>query len=271
MDLKLICSDIDGTLLNSNRELEKITIDEIRRLKNEHEIPFVLISARMPSAMKHLQENLGFYDDLVCYNGALIYNKKGEELFNDTIPTAITQDVFSYIEKFDLHLSLYRNDEWLVNKMDYWAKREINNTKVEPKHIEDFGSKIQEMTDKQEGVHKILIMGEALHLNEIERELRKDYSQDIQLYRSKDTYIEINVKTASKKNAVAILAKEYGISPKQVMAFGDNYNDVEMLAYVGYGIAVENARAEAKKLAYATTLHHKEHGVAHYLKNVLKD
>ena len=270
MDLKLICSDIDGTLLNSNRELESVTIEEIRRLRNEHNIPFVLISARMPSAMRHLQKDLGFYDDLVCYNGALIYSKNGDELFNQTIPSLITREVFSYVERFDLHLSLFRNDEWFVNKMDYWAKREINNTKVEPEYIQNFDLKVRDMSEKKEGVHKILIMGDASHLDEVEHNLRKDYAQDIQLYRSKDTYIEINVKTASKKHALEVLSNEYLISPKQIMAFGDNYNDIEMLAYVGYGIAVENARDEAKKLAYAITSHHKEHGVAHYLKKVLR-
>ena len=72
---KLLASDIDGTLLNKNRELSAATIEQLTRIKKD--VPIVLISSRMPAAMRHLQAELGILNlPLVCYNGGLILSYK---------------------------------------------------------------------------------------------------------------------------------------------------------------------------------------------------
>ena len=71
MSYKIVFSDIDGTLLNKDRELSERTINAIKAIKNE--IPIVLISARMPAAMRHLQQQLGIEDQpIICYNGGFV-------------------------------------------------------------------------------------------------------------------------------------------------------------------------------------------------------
>ena len=80
MKTKLICSDIDGTLLNKDRELSTKTITAV---KERSFIPFILISSRMPQAMKHLQAELNIsHLPLICYNGGLIL--KGERVLHST-------------------------------------------------------------------------------------------------------------------------------------------------------------------------------------------
>ena len=98
----------------------------------------------------------------------------------------------------------------------------------------------------------------------------------LQLYRAKNTYIEITLQGVSKLTGIeAFLAHQKGITLGDAIAFGDNYNDQEMLQSVGLGVAVANARDEVKAVANArdevkavandTTHHHKEDGVARYL------
>lgn len=93
----------------------------------------------------------------------------------------------------------------------------------------------------------------------------------VHLYRSKNTYTEITPKGTSKKIALEkLLAHKFPeIHLKQVAAFGDNFNDVDLLEGVGYGVAVENARAAVKKAARYQTGHHKEDGVASWLETFI--
>jgi hypothetical protein len=95
--------------------------------------------------------------------------------------------------------------------------------------------------------------------------LQKNFSQTLNLYRSNDTLIEIAPKSVSKLTAIKLLLEAHE-SLNDVIAFGDNYNDIEMLQNVGRGIAVANAREEVKNIASALALKNSEDGVAHYIK-----
>jgi hydroxymethylpyrimidine pyrophosphatase-like HAD family hydrolase len=88
------------------------------------------------------------------------------------------------------------------------------------------------------------------------------------LYRSKDTYIEISHKNISKKTAIEVLLKDHytNISMDKVIAFGDNYNDIEMLKAVGLGVAVANANYEVLQIADVVTDTNKNDGVAKAIK-----
>ncbi|MBZ9627752.1 Cof-type HAD-IIB family hydrolase [Psychroflexus sp. CAK1W] len=259
---KLICSDIDGTLLNAERDLSSKTISVIDKLKNK--VPVVLISARMPSAMRHLQKQLGIQNQpFVAYNGGLIsVNNVTKQ------STTISFELVKKIVKsntHDLHLSLYHNDDWFAPQLDQWTKREINNTKVNPtiKSNEDV-LKLWERNNN--GAHKIMCMGDAKLVSEFYDELAKKLTEDLHLYRSKDTYIEIAPKQISKKSAIEFLiASEFGLHLSDVLSFGDNYNDIEMLQASGHGVAVGNAKNEVKLAADEIIGNAKEDGVAEFL------
>ena len=268
MRYKIVFSDIDGTLLDKDRALSPATLQEIKKLKNR--IPFILISARMPSAMHHLQQDLDIQEQpIICYNGGLILDQK-KVLHSTTIPIPIAEDICAQ-NKNQVHLSLYHADEWYVPEMDEWALREENNTKVSPQ-IKSNSEVIQKWKKEQKGAHKIMAMGDVSGIDSIRDYLHEKYGDELHLYRSKETYLEISPKNISKFSAIEILLKDYftEVSLEECIAFGDNYNDLEMLQKVGLGIAVENARAEAKEVAKHITAHHKEDGVAQGLRQFLK-
>lgn len=274
-NLKMICSDIDGTLLDKHRFLSEETIEVFEKIIKRYNPKVILVSARMPKAMRYLQKALSIKEPLIAYNGALVVDALDEdanaEILHDvTIPLKIIKKVYKKADNLDLHISIYSYDDWHVNKMDWGTEREINNTRTEPNTITGLKSIVNSYVTLGKHIHKIMCIGEEKDINKMESFLKDEYKDDLNIYRSKDTYLELSPKAISKAKALKILHEKYDIKRKEIIAFGDNYNDVEMLDYVGIGVAVDNARKEAKKVANYVTKHHKEDGVALALKKFFK-
>lgn|SRR5690606_14393765 len=267
---KIAFTDIDGTLLGPDRTLTSATIAAVRRIKDE--IPFILVSSRMPRQMYHLQKDLQGQDlPLIAYNGGYISRQK-KGLFSVEIPMEILEKIVAYNEKdpqYKVHLSLFHADQWYVEEIDYWAKREESNTKASPE-VKSNKEVIALWKSTDVGAHKIMCMGEQEKIQRLYDYLEETFSDQLHLYRSKDTYIEIANKKVSKLTGIKEVLKNYypTIELSQAVAFGDNYNDIEMLKGVGLGIAVANAREEVKEVADQITKHHKEDGVAISLQDI---
>jgi len=267
MTIKAICSDIDGTLLNKNRELSDKTIQTIKKLPAD--FPVILASSRMPAAMRHLQKSLDRMDNpLICYNGGFVIDYQSGELItldDVTIPLQLCTRIQELTQNSSIHLSIYGLDEWHAPKMDQWTEREIRSTKVQP-NISSFDAVMETWTKAAMGAHKVMCMGEANEIDQLYQQLETLYAKELHFYRSKDTYIEIAPRKISKASALrSLLESRYDIQMKEVMAFGDNYNDIEMLQSVGLGVAVANAREEVKAVADEITFASIDDGVAHMI------
>lgn len=266
MSYKIIFTDIDGTLLNQERELSELTINVFQQLQKE--VPVILISSRMPQAMRHLQEQLQIsHQPLICYNGGLVL-VEGKVVSSTEIPLPILEKLISFNEKIKCHLSLYHNEDWYVPSMDFWALREENNTKVTPV-VASLAEVLEKWKLEKKGAHKIMCMGEEAHIDAIVSFLEENFGDYLHLYRSKPTYLEIANKEVSKLTAINILLQDvFHLDLKDSIAFGDNYNDFEMLKAVGMGIAVGNAKPEILEIAKEITFHGKEDGVARSLQKL---
>ena len=270
MIFKAICSDIDGTLLNSERSLSPNLISIVSSISPE--IPFFLASARMPAAMRHLLQDLNrLKEPLIAYNGALVLDAEGKELKSIPIPIHLVEEIVLLANEHSLHLSLLYGEEWHTPKEDYFALREIENTKVVPSWTDPL-LVIERWKGDNHGAHKVMCMGDATKIDTLYQSLLQRLGTQLHLYRSKDTYLEIAPKPISKATGLKkILDHGYAIEMNEVVAFGDGYNDVDLLQQVGWGVAVENAFPEVKAVAKEITKHHKEDGVASTLARIFLD
>ena len=260
-EFKIAFTDIDGTLLNKEREIDKITKQQVKRISPE--TPFILISSRMPSAMYHLQRDLEIEGlPIIAYNGGLILVDH-KAIHSTEIPIELHKVISTIAKKTPFHISLYNNDDWYVPSMDFWAKREENNTKVTPT-VENTDIVIEKWEKEGKGAHKIMCMGEEAAIDVVFNFLQENHRETLHLYRSKATYLEIASKEISKLTAIETLLKHSypDFSLEQSIAFGDNYNDMEMLKAVGLGVAVQNAKPEVLEIADAITDTNHKHGVA---------
>ncbi|WP_026810182.1 Cof-type HAD-IIB family hydrolase [Arenibacter latericius] len=265
MTYKILCSDLDGTLLTYKDNVSEYTINEIKRIRNHMRV--VLVSARMPKSMIYIQKSLGIEDQpIICYNGALVLNGK-KELSSTFIELDLIEGIYKEANKLDIKLGLYSGDEWYVESDSERVQKEIKYTKALPQ-FRDTQLTLKDWYTRKLGGHKIMMMGKKENMDTIFPILSKTFSNTLNLYRSNDTLIEVAPKSVSKLTAISLLLHP-GENLEDVIAFGDNYNDIEMLQHAGHGVAVGNAREEVKEISQAITLKNTEDGVAHYIKQHL--
>ena len=263
----LVCFDIDGTLLNKERTLSEYTIKVLRNLT----IPFVLASSRMPKAMKYFYEQIGISNgSMICYNGALTINSIGEYICDIGIPAEVLKFISSFKFESEFNMSVYAYDNWYTSAEDYWTLREINNTRAQPIYLNETEiSSILKINNHKP--HKIMCMGDIEIIEELSNNLNNVFENDLNLYRSKPTYLEITAKNINKASALALLNNAvFRVKPESIIAFGDNMNDIELLKFAGLGVAVSNANPEVLNIADLITDSNINDGVAKSLVEILK-
>ncbi|WP_299210396.1 Cof-type HAD-IIB family hydrolase [uncultured Dokdonia sp.] len=263
----LICTDIDGTLLNTDRYLSNATLNAFANLPTDKvgaNFPIILASSRMPSAMHYLQEGLGIKNaSLIAYNGGLILGKNGVCIESNTMPLDLLEALLPHHTKHSYNLSIYADDDWYTDQEDFWSLREINNTRVTPTYQSALKS-LETLNTTQRTPHKLMCMGDAKEIDSIVTHLSGLFADVVHLYRSKDTYLEITPKHIDKAKALRILLnQEFHFGMDRVIAFGDNHNDEELIKHAGLGVAVANATDQLKALAnYVSPFTNKEDAVA---------
>ena len=261
-NFKMICLDIDGTLLNSNHKISEKVKNAINIVANEKKIPVILVSARMPKGIKFLQKELEIEQPIICYSGALILDKDNNMLSKEFIDVFNLEEIYKLVSDHNIHISLYKDDEWYIEEMDYWSKQESEITNIIPKII-DFNELIELWKNEGTGPNKILCMANPDKINFLKENIK---ASDLNIYPSKPTYLEIMPTNASKTSAINCLQKKFDINKDEIIAMGDNYNDIDMIEYAGLGIAMGNAPEDVKKHANDVTLTNDEDGVAEALK-----
>lgn len=265
MDFKLLCSDLDGTLLTTKSDVSDFTIRQISKLKAK--VKIVLVSARMPQSMTYVQERLGIANEpIICYNGALVL-EGNTEILSKTIAFEVMEAVYQLATTLHIQLGLYHRREWYVEETSERVQKEIDYTRTLPV-FRPTKETLIDWLNRHLSAHKIMLMGTKTTADTIFLELVERFGEQLHIYRSNDTLIELAPRSVSKLSAIqSLLDKNETMA--QVLSFGDNFNDIAMLQHSGLGVAVGNAREQVKAIADDITLKNTEDGVAHYIEQHL--
>lgn len=250
---KAVFSDFDGTLLNSQHKITPKTAQAIKAISQQG-IPFIPVSARPPKAITPYTEQLQINQPIVCYSGALILDKDLNELYSVFIEPQdlITLNDF-LVDYQHLCINYYAGLNWFVNdENSLRAKRERDITGVDYQPYTS--SNITQ-------AHKVLIMGDAAEIQALEIKL-KEKLPHLSIHRSLSEYLEIMNHAATKSNAIRFMEKILHINAEEVIAFGDNFNDLDMLQYAGLSVAMGNAPEEIKSIAKEVTADNNHDGIA---------
>ncbi|GAB5057079.1 fructose-phosphate phosphohydrolase SppA [Companilactobacillus alimentarius] len=266
--IKLILSDIDGTILDDKNMIDGGLKNNIQKLRQK-KIPFILASARSPKGMVSIAKKLDVLDNpIACYNGALVVKnlqaEKYTTILSHELKISETQQILNILmNKFPrIAINLYSGSNWYVENIDKWVKIEADITKMVPIETD-----LTQLIAKDKiPVHKLLLIGETSEIKRVKQFLEEANYSDSSFYLSKDNYLEITNKQVSKEKALRELVNYYEINLSETMTLGDNFNDVPMLDLAGLGVAMQNAPEEVKHHAQVTTKSNNENGVSFAIK-----
>ncbi len=262
MTIKLITIDIDGTLLNSKKELTFEVKEAIKKAKQQG-VHVVLATGRPTVGVMAFVEELGLNQDdnyVITYNGALIQNVGTKEILKKH---PLTHDDYLDIElmsrKLGVHLHVQDNDTMYTANTDI-SKYTIVEATLTTIPLEY--KPVYLMTDKIDIIKAMMVEDEE-QLDEAIERLPQEFKERFSVVKSAPYYLEILNKEATKGDAVKELAELLNIKQEEIMAIGDNENDLTMIEYAGMGVAMDNAVRLVKDVATHVTKSHDEHGVAH--------
>ena len=264
--IKAIFSDVDGTLLNSAHRVTPRTGMWIRRVMAQ-DIPFVIVSARSPSGIYPILKRNDLECALIAYSGAMILDRDRSILFNRQIRRDLAAEIEYFFitsikKKYDMTWSVYSGDLWLApDRRDPRILREERIVEARSRE----GS-VRDLVPGA-GVNKFLCICAPEQTTAIEREIRGAFPE-VFVVRSSDILIEIMDRGTSKADAVRRFCEYAGILPEETIAFGDHYNDVEMLGAVGQGYVMGNAPEEIRRQFGRVTADNDHDGIADVLERL---
>lgn len=238
---KLVVTDLDNTLLNKNGEVEKSTKDLLKKI--DKNIQIVVATGRSLASAKAITEELGLNSPMICYNGAQIIDENGDVIYSSNVPKDVQEEIIEYVVKNNLYLQIYDKGEIVVSELNLKAHPDPD---LKYAKYRETGS-IEKL--KFIDTPKLLIAVEVEKANKIQEELERKFDKRAYFAKSEKHLIEVMKKGTDKGQALKKLAEHLGIKREEVMAIGDNTNDIGLLEEAGLSVAVSNSVESLKKIA----------------------
>lgn len=276
MAIKAVFFDIDGTLLNDRKNVQKSTIKAIRNLKDQG-ILVGLATGRGPSFVQPFLENLGL-DFAVTYNGQYIYSRS-EIIYTNQLSKITVYRLIRYAGARRREISLGTASGLLGSGIiglgtsrlgqivsslvpRKWAKAIERSFKhfirrIKPQNIDSL------MVILREPIYQVVLVATEGESERIQKQFPR-----VKLTRSSPYSMDVISEGQSKVKGIERVGQCYGFDLSEVIAFGDSDNDIEMLSQVGIGVAMGNASQQVKENARYTTADNNDDGIskalAHY-------
>lgn len=253
MSYKIVFFDIDGTLVNDEKQIPDSTKEAIDQLHQKN-VEVAIATGRSPFHLQHIAEELGI-QSYVCYNGSYaVY--KGEVLHKVSITKPNLQRLQDHAAKLD-HALVYSSAEACFSNLDEhpavldsFTSLKVDAPRYNPNYWQETEI-FQAMVYCQEH--------EEHHYEEID---------SLSFVRWHQYSMDVLPSGGSKAIGISKMLEYLGFARSEAVAFGDGLNDKEMLSFVGMGIAMGNAHDQVKPFAKITTKHVDDQGIWHGLKQI---
>lgn len=265
---RIIALDLDGTLTNHEKVVTPKTREALLQAESEGAI-IVLASGRPTYGIKPVAECLelskrGGY--ILSYNGGNIVNAKtGEKIFSQILPDHVKPILYQYAKEKNFALLGYVGNE-IVTEMpdDQYVKEESRINKMTIRKVDNLLEALEPHPTK------LLMTGNPADMIQAEESLCEILGEKMDIFRSAPFFLELVPKGIDKAQSLLRLLSKLNLTPADMVAFGDGYNDLSMLKLAGMGVAMANAAPEVRAEADYITLSNEEDGIAAALEHFKK-
>jgi Cof subfamily protein (haloacid dehalogenase superfamily) len=260
--------DLDGTVLRRDLKITARTVAALDGLR-ERGVRLVVATGRRFEGAREHAERLGFADrdPLICYGGSMVRRMNGETLLHRTLRRDLSVEVLEWATERRLHARVFVDGCIIASPDTPAALRHLR--RYDEPGVSVVDSPADWLRDGGEEPTKLVIMDHPDAVGRWLEEAREAFAGRLFVTRSLPHYVEIGGLEGTKSRALEFLCRSWEIDPGCVIAFGDADNDVDMLRFVGHGVAVGGMTEEVRRAADAVAPPVDEDGVASYLEKMI--
>lgn len=253
--IKLIALDLDDTLLLPDCTVPAEAAEILKQAAGRG-VQIVIATGRIYPSAKIYAQMLNTDCPIICYNGAVIRRIGEEPIWSASLDPGLMRRAALFCKERNLYLQMYSEDDIVVEKI-------CEATLIDPDSKVTSIREIGDLTEAElRPSPKMMILDDPKKIPEIRREMEPFFGEELYMATSKDYLLELMPRGVSKKETLERFTLSLGIRREEVMACGDNTNDLEMVQWAGLGVAVANAVPELKAAAAYVSEAERSYGVA---------
>ena len=255
--IRLVVSDVDGTLVDRQKAVTAPTADAVRRLTATG-CGFTIISARPRSGMMPIADLLAIDAPMGAFNGGLVFHRDGRVDEHHVIDAEVARGVFAIVDGAAVDRWVFADDRWYAStdEGEHVAHERIASNQA-PAVQGDF-TELLDHADKITFVSDDPALLAGLH-----EQCRAAFGERATIVQSQTYYLDVTALQANKGDGIVALTNALGVDLAETAAIGDQNNDLPMLALAGYAVAMGNAPDNVHDAADAVTTGNDADGVAH--------
>jgi Cof subfamily protein (haloacid dehalogenase superfamily) len=235
------------------------------RAARESGLRILVATGRMFRSVRPYIEQLGLDDPVICYQGAVVADPRtGRFLRHEPIPVGLAKEAIAAVQEEGFHVNCYVDDELYVARVTPEAERYARFQKLPIHTVGDLVAWLSEPPTK------LVAVGEPKALDDLEERMKARFTDRLYISKSLPYFLEFASPDVTKASGLSFLAEHLGFESEETVAFGDGENDVELLEWAGYAVAVANAHERVLTAADFVCPTAEEEGVAQVLEAFLE-
>lgn len=265
--VKIVASDLDGTLLAPNHQLSDFTKLTLKKL-HEQGYTFIFATGRHHVDVAGIRQIAGIPAYMITSNGARVHDQNDQLMYSQNVPQELVQQVIDIVRQDpNIFIHMYQNEDWLLDREDEMLAKFHSESGFSYKRFEADNA-------PSDGIAKVFFTHpeqDHEHLVTFEQKLKETFGDKLNVAFSTPWCLEVMAAEVSKGHALDAVAKSLNLTLDNCVAFGDGMNDAEMLAMAGKGLIMGTSHEKVMQALPNNEVigSNADDAVAHYLEKHL--